>query len=210
LNEKLWQAAEKGDAETCRKLLNKELSNSILPSLNTKGLDDWTALHLAANEGNLSVCEVLIFEGEMTDLEARTSLSRTPLHLASMRGHQAVVKLLISEGADIDAVDTYLNTPIHYSSQFGHVECTKRLLKHGASFRMRNNLGQTAWDCAGSMEVYELFFSYYSTSGTVLLKSSYSRTPFNNVLMRNSREDQINKLLYKAFSQPSTAQMIKL
>lgn len=153
---------------------------------------------------------MLVYEGEMTNLDARTSMNRTPLHLASLRGHVDVIKLLISEGADIDAIDTYSNTPIHYASQHGHSDCVKRLLKQGASYLLKNNLNQTACDVSGSIEVYEVFLNYYTQSGIVLLMSDYSRTPFYNVLIRNSREDHVNKLLHKGLTRPAPSQLLKL
>lgn len=56
----------------------------------------------------------------MTNLDARTSINRTPLHLACLHGHLAVVKLLVRALADINALDDDLNTPLHYAAMNGH------------------------------------------------------------------------------------------
>ena len=60
--------------------------------VNTKGADDWNALHFASNEGHGDVVEALITKN--INLEAVTSLKRTALHLAAARGHLDICRLL--------------------------------------------------------------------------------------------------------------------
>jgi len=62
-----------------------------------------TALHYAAQNGHVELCEVLVRAGVSYD--ARTKVNRTPLHLAAQEGHLPVVQLLISSGADLHATD---------------------------------------------------------------------------------------------------------
>jgi ankyrin repeat protein len=190
--------------------LDRENREQLVASSNAKGLNDWTALHIAANEGHLEVCEVLIYEGEMTNLEARTSMKRTPLHLASTRGHANVVKLLLREGVDIDAQDNENNTALHYASLHGHLKVAKNLLKKGASVSILNQLEKTPPDLSSTLEIVQLFIQHCRAYGLPIPQSGYSRVPFNNVLMRNSRQDQINRLLQKCAVSPNETQVKKL
>lgn len=190
--------------------MDRENREQLVASSNSKGLNDWTALHIAANEGHLQVCEILIFEGEMTNLEARTTMKRTPLHLASIRGHANVVKLLLAEEIDIDAQDNENNTALHHASLHGHVKVAKKLLKKGASISIQNQLGKTPPDLSSSMEIVQLYIQHCRINGLPIPQSGYSRVPFNNVLMRNSRQDQINRLLQKCAVSPNETQVKKL
>lgn len=47
-----------------------------------RGLDDWTALHFASNEGNLDIVNILIKHGAKID--ALTKFQRTPFFLTVM------------------------------------------------------------------------------------------------------------------------------
>lgn len=70
-----------------------------------------TALHYAAQNGHIELCEVLIRAGVTRD--ARTKVNCTPLHLAAQEGHLSVVQLLLSSGADVHASDM---VTLHYSA----------------------------------------------------------------------------------------------
>ena len=48
----------------------------------------------------------------------------TPLHVAAKEGHDAIVQILIQEGADINAV-TKVNIPSAYEKTFGQILTTK-------------------------------------------------------------------------------------
>lgn len=49
-NEALWKASNKGDFKAINKLLDKETSTELTAEVNSKGLNNWTALHLASHE----------------------------------------------------------------------------------------------------------------------------------------------------------------
>lgn len=57
----------------------------------------------------------------------------TPLVIAAFSGHSAVINLLLSRGAFIDAATDKGFTSLHAASYQGHVECVEILLERGAS-----------------------------------------------------------------------------
>merc|ERR1711924_70712 len=57
----------------------------------------------------------------------------SPLHIASMRGHDAVASLLLAHKADPNATTNRGETPVHLASRNGHVGVVKLLIAHGAS-----------------------------------------------------------------------------
>lgn len=202
-NAKLWQAIERNDINLCKELLDREIHGDLVAQTNAKGLNDWTALHIASSEGFKDACEVLLFQGEGTDIDARTSMGRTPLHLACLHGHLPVVKVLIREGADINAVDSERNTALHYASINGHLSLVKWLLCRRPDLLVKNEASRTAADLAVSYEIFQAFKDHCSKYSIQLETTGYTRTPFFNSYSHNSRQDHINKLLEKASNVPN-------
>ncbi len=62
-----------------------------------------------------------------------SSINRSPLHLAAIRGNTNIVRLLIDSPqkppVDRNCRDFDENTPLHYASEYGHFECIIYLIK---------------------------------------------------------------------------------
>lgn len=79
---------------------------------------------------------------------------RTPLHLAAIRGHTAIVRALINAGVDKNVKDFDENTPLHYASEFGHFECIIYLVKEAeADCTLKNKFGYTPSDIAQNYQI---------------------------------------------------------
>ena len=61
-----------------------------------------------------------------------TRAGATPLHFAADRGHEEVVKLLISKGADVNAVCRYGLTPLTLATVAKRKDIMELLIKQGA------------------------------------------------------------------------------
>jgi ankyrin repeat protein len=72
-----------------------------------------TALHQAADTGDLGVVENLIVEESAVD--ARDETGRTALHRAAMAGDMMVTAALLDAGADPNLTDREGKTPLHYA-----------------------------------------------------------------------------------------------
>jgi ankyrin repeat protein len=59
----------------------------------------------AARKGDLDTVKALIEKG--APVEAKTPYGQTPLYLAAMSGHEAVVQFLLDKGAKTDVTDTF-------------------------------------------------------------------------------------------------------
>jgi ankyrin repeat protein len=107
--------------------------------------DGLTALHMAAEAGNLEVVQALL--GANAKVTATTRIGAyTPLHVASAGAHTAVVEALIAAGADVAAVSTPAgSTPLHLAAKALNGEGAVRvLLAHGAPVDAREaSAGQT-------------------------------------------------------------------
>ena len=114
--------------------------------------DGLTALHLAAQEGNLEIAKVLL--GAKANVEAKTRIGGyTPLHLAAGGAHLTVVQALLSAGASPAAVTSTSGvTPLHMAAKALSGElAVKALLEKGAPVNARETAyGQTALMFAAS------------------------------------------------------------
>ncbi|XP_071116478.1 fibronectin type 3 and ankyrin repeat domains 1 protein-like [Haliotis cracherodii] len=69
----------------------------------------------------------------------------TPVMKAAYMGHRDVVKLLVSEGADVSLVDKYGDNTLHHACMGGDVEMVKYVLSlHVVDIDARNKSGLTA------------------------------------------------------------------
>ena len=140
----LLQAAKSNSAGRCRYLLDSD--SCLNPNLPSPG---WTALHFAAHFGYLTVVEALLDYLDRIDLNPKTELLQTPLHLACLSNHNEVVKSLVRAGANLDSVDIAGNTPLHTAVLNGSVEVAEWLVAKGGDLTIRNLEGKTPSDLAG-------------------------------------------------------------
>ena len=118
----ILEAARRGDLTAVRTLLR----NGADP--NAAQGDGLTALHVAAQQGNLEIARVLI--EARANVEAQSRLGGyTPLHLAAQSGHLTVAQALIDGGAAVGAVTSTTGvTPLHLAAQALNGEGVIRLL----------------------------------------------------------------------------------
>ena len=100
-----------------------------------------TALHQAAQAGNLAQCQSLIDSG--MDVNAQDNIQRTPLHWAAQFDHEVVCRHLVTQGADVDAQDNVQRTPLHWAAVYGHEAVCRILLAQGASLDAKNDADHT-------------------------------------------------------------------
>lgn len=87
----LVEAAYKGDLKKMQDLLDKGAN------INGRGMDDWTALTVAAREGNTEVIQFLIqHKASVNEPEGG---GNTPLYWARFGKHEIAADLLIQYGA---------------------------------------------------------------------------------------------------------------
>lgn len=68
---------------------------------------------------------------------------KTPLHLAAYNRMSDCVKLLINNGAEVDALTRFQSTPLHYASFVGSIRCAQILLECGADINAKESWGQS-------------------------------------------------------------------
>merc|ERR1712029_370358 len=126
-----------------------------------------TPLHEAADRGHSSVVELLIAHG--ADVHTKVDFNYksyknaechceffygvTPIHLAAWghleyEGHPDVVDILLSHGADVNALTKEGLTPLHLAASTGCIETAKRLLDKGANVNAVEGICEKAYTVA--------------------------------------------------------------
>lgn len=192
-NYELFTAAEKGDKNSVLDLIDQSKHGDLVADINAKGLDDFTSLHFAANEGKYEIVELLIRNG--ANIDAQSSSLRTPLHVSCSRGFKNVVEFLVNVGADINAQDKDGNTPAHILSEGGRLEILEWFLKKKPNLVLKNIYGETAVEVAAKLEVRQLLLQ---NSQEIAGQDTYSRTVVKNAIFHNNRADFVKSTMFRA------------
>ena len=90
-----------------------------------------TALHIAAREGFLDICQTLV--DYSADYHDKNQLGETALHLAAKHGRITICEYLLSlNSMEIDVLDKTNKTPLMLAAEFGSYQVVQFLLKKGA------------------------------------------------------------------------------
>jgi len=89
-----------------------------------------TPLHIASIFGNVEVARVLLSKGAEVDIHFGQS-GISPLISAASNGGQAMVKLLLENGADVNGQGGYYGNVLQAAAGSGHEEIVKLLLEKG-------------------------------------------------------------------------------
>lgn len=134
----LADAAQRGDLAAVRELVRtgEEVNG-------TQG-DGMSALHWAAERGDLELASLLLYAGANPNAGTRIG-NYTPLHIAARAGRSAIVAKLLSAGAAPEAITTNSHVQaIHLAAASGSAEAVAALISAGADVNAREGAwGQT-------------------------------------------------------------------
>jgi hypothetical protein len=102
-----------------------------------------TALMMAAMRGRLDWTRQLVAMGASVRRDGWT-----PLHYAASGPNVEVVRFLLEQGADIDAIAPNGASPLMMAARYGAEASVRLLIARGADKRVRNSLNQSAVDYA--------------------------------------------------------------
>jgi ankyrin repeat protein len=138
----LWYYCENGMTASVVRML--EMKSIDVEGRKEGGWEDeCTCLMIAANNGHLDICRLLIDKG--AQVTAKISDGWTPLHYAASHGHVEIVRLFCDHEADVEARDNIGWRPLHRAAFYGYNSVVKELIEEGnADVNARNGDGRTA------------------------------------------------------------------
>lgn len=135
---KLHKAAIDGSVERILSLLSSG-SFEIDEASPEQGI---TPLMCAATLGHSRAVRILLNKGASASILCQNGAA---LHMAALRGHVAITKMLVKAAADLEATSTKGkgSTPLHFAAGEGHLEIVNVLIKAGANPNSRTFDGST-------------------------------------------------------------------
>jgi ankyrin repeat protein len=184
-------AAMRGDVDQVRALLR------VGADVNAAQGDGMTALHWAAESGDVGLAQVLIYAG--ANLEAQTRLGGfTPLLVASQTGTADVVRTLLAAGADVHSATTTGETPLHFASAAGSAEAVSSLVAAGADVDARElTKGQTPLMFAAAYNRVPALGALLDEGADVSMETyvvDYPAMAANDILLVEQRSERLRVL----------------
>jgi ankyrin repeat protein len=139
----LHLAAQENDEQSMhQKLVMVSLLLEAGADLHAQNDEGFTALDLAAEDGNEALVKMLLDAGA----NINTPRNRNPsmLTLAAYSGREAVVQMLMDAGADVNMQDEDGDSALIAAAETDHVEIVSMLLDAGADINLRNSTSGTA------------------------------------------------------------------
>ena len=121
----LHNAVSSSQMENTQLLINNGADYKI------KDNNDKTVLWAPIEKGDNELLKYLLTLYEDVN-EKENYLEYTPLHRAAINGYEQIVKLLLLNGADVNAVDKLGNKPIDYAIKYYHPLVIEKLYDAGA------------------------------------------------------------------------------
>ena len=154
----LFQAISQKDNEAVKQLINSGFD------VNTKDSRKETALHVAAEHGNLEIVRFLLEKGAKVNAKDRDN--RSPLLMlvensdAEETTNLEILRLLIAKGANVNARDEEKKTLLMSACEDDNLEVVKMLLEAKADPNLKDEDGETAFQKTDSDEIKRLLTSY--------------------------------------------------
>ncbi|KAF5001049.1 hypothetical protein FDECE_11064 [Fusarium decemcellulare] len=145
----------------------------------TTSVERWTALHLAAKQGYLSLAKILATDKNIIDQKDRWG--RTALYLACWGGNAAIVEELLSQGANPN-IDNLYGTTLHCAVKRREAYLVRTLIRATSSpldLDIRNPIQLTALEEAqnrGLDDIAAILLDAGAKSGLTLECASQQRT----------------------------------
>jgi uncharacterized protein len=110
--------------------------------------DGFTPLQLGAFFSQADVVKFLLARGADVNAVSHNPMKLRALHSAAAANHIPITKLLLANGAEVDAKQAGGFTPLHAAAQNGSTEMTKLLMEWGADPSSQTDEGKAVRDFA--------------------------------------------------------------
>ena len=151
--------------------MNEHLAPKTIMSVEVKHPEQ---LLQSARFGVTPLIESLLKYGE--DVNTRTNLGETPLHLASENGHLDSMWKLVQSRACVNVVDLNGVTPLMLAAQNGHMFGVEMLVFAGAVVNQKEDNGNTAMILAAKNGQYDCIKLLFNAGASVNAVNNFHAT----------------------------------
>ena len=116
----------------------------------------------------------------------------TPLHEACNQGNLEIVRLLIENNADMNALGYQNNTPLHEAALNTKYDCCKYLLEMGANKSIRNQFGVLASDFVKNSPEFVKLFNSFENEEAILNEEEH----LDHSVLNTSKTSTQKKILF--------------
>jgi ankyrin repeat protein len=139
-------------------------------------------VHDAVEKGNLIGVQAELGKG--VDVNAKRENGSTPLHGAAEGGHEEIVELLITEGADLHATTISMMggggwIPLHSAARQGHRGIVELLIEAGTDVNTRDSVGKSTLHDAALVGHKGIVKLLIKKGADLNAKSGYYGTPLH-------------------------------
>ena len=167
----LHMAARLGKDEVVKALINKGANINITDNAGV------TPLMSAAGRGHLTTVQTLLSVPGI-DINAKSFIGKTALHMAADYGKDEVVKTLINRGANINITDNDGLTPLMSATLLGHLTTVQALLSApGIDINAKSLIGKTALQTAADYGKYEFVKALINKGANINITDNAGVTP---------------------------------
>jgi ankyrin repeat protein len=134
----IYEAAAVGLLNEAAEII--EINPSVLSSYSNHG---FTALGMACHFGNEEIVRHLLLKGADPNQTSNNGYNVNPLYTAVSSNFEAIAKLLVEGGAEVNIIQAGNLTPLHAAASNGNIEMLILLLENGADVLIKDDNGQT-------------------------------------------------------------------
>ncbi|WP_265027948.1 ankyrin repeat domain-containing protein [Wolbachia endosymbiont (group A) of Calamotropha paludella] len=178
--EQLFDAVRRNNLSEVENLL------SMGADVNIRDKRSWAPLHCAAdNDNKLDISRVIL--NRNADIEARTNIGETPLHIANAYGQLKIIELLIDKRANIEAKTNDGLTPLHVAIQHNNTtpKIIEFLIDKGVNIEAKIKDDQTPLHHAVFKDRLDIVRVLSSRGANIEAKTSDGKTPLDLAIQGN-------------------------
>jgi ankyrin repeat protein len=180
LDEELFEAVKKGDAEKLKEFLSKGIKTDL------RDKEGFTPLHYAVINNRKDIAEILIKHG--ANVNTKNLLGETPLHYSARLCLAEIAELLVSSGANVNITNNYGMTPLHYSAHNNCIAVAKVLIDNSADPNIREDNGCTPLHWASSNCYLDMVWLLLEGGASPHITNKDGKTPIDLAREKNCIE----------------------
>ncbi|OHW99989.1 ankyrin repeat protein [Colletotrichum incanum] len=130
----------------------------------------------------------------LVSIEAQNANDFTPLSVAARHGREAIVRMLVEQGADVDTMSNEYCTPLHQAASEGHDGVVRILIAAGADVDLQDKDDQTPLHAGVMFEHETVVASLLAADADVNIRDTEDCTPLHHAV-KNENKIMVRDLL---------------